>query len=108
MVSSPSLPVILTCSGCLLALIDGTAYRLTNLLGATARLGFLPKGITRWLYGMNPAKNSISQSRDVVRPKTSEIFLNSYCGGKCTTRSALTGTGFPSHIPGEKTHLETI
>jgi hypothetical protein len=52
MISSPSLPVIFTCSGCLLALTVGTAYRLTNLLGATARLGFLPKGLTRWLYGV--------------------------------------------------------
>jgi hypothetical protein len=46
----PSLPVIFTCSGCLLALIVGTVYRVTNLLAATARLGFLPKGLTRWLY----------------------------------------------------------
>jgi hypothetical protein len=50
MISSPSLPVILTCSGCLLALIVGTVYRLTMFLGYTARLGFLPKGLTRWLY----------------------------------------------------------
>jgi hypothetical protein len=52
MISSPSLPVIFTCSGCLLALIVGTAYRLTNLMAATARVGFLPKGLTRWLYGV--------------------------------------------------------
>lgn len=49
MIHLPSLPVIATCSGCLLALIVGTVYRLTNALGHTARLGFLPKGLTRWL-----------------------------------------------------------
>jgi hypothetical protein len=58
MISSPSLPVIFTCSGCLLALIVGTAYRLTNLLAATARLGFLPKGMTRWLYGVKNANTT--------------------------------------------------
>jgi hypothetical protein len=50
MISLPSLPVILTCSGCFLAFVVGTAFRLTNFLGYTARLGFLPKRITRWLY----------------------------------------------------------
>jgi hypothetical protein len=48
-----SLPVILTCSGCVLAFVLGTAFRVTNLLGGTACLGFLPKGLTRWLYGEN-------------------------------------------------------
>jgi hypothetical protein len=56
MINLPSLPVILTCSGCLLAFVIGTAFRLTNLLAFTARLGFLPKGLTRWLYGLNNAK----------------------------------------------------
>jgi len=56
MLSSPSLPVILTCSGCLLALIVGTVFRLTMFLGYTARLGFLPKGLTRWLYDANSSK----------------------------------------------------
>jgi hypothetical protein len=53
MVNLPTLPVILTCSGCLLALLVGVAFRATTFLGFTARLGFLPKGLTRWLYGMN-------------------------------------------------------
>lgn len=48
-----SIPVILTCSGCVLAFVVGTAFRLTNALGGTARLGFLPKGMTRWLLGSN-------------------------------------------------------
>ena len=52
MSSSPSLPVILTCSGCLLALAVGLLFRATTFLGHTARLGFLPKGLTRWLYGV--------------------------------------------------------
>jgi len=52
MVSSPSLPVIFTCSGYLLALIVGLVFRATTFLGYTARLGFLPKGLTRWLYGV--------------------------------------------------------
>jgi hypothetical protein len=51
MVSSPSLPVILTCSGGLLALVLGLVFRATTFLGYTARLGFLPKGLTRWLHG---------------------------------------------------------
>ena len=51
MVSSPSLPVILTCSGGLLTLVLGLLFRATTFLGYTARLGFLPKGLTRWLYG---------------------------------------------------------
>jgi hypothetical protein len=50
MISSSSLPVILTCSGCLLALVVGLVFRATTLLGYSARLGFLPKGLTRWLY----------------------------------------------------------
>ena len=58
MISSPSLPVIFTCSGCLLALIVGTAFRVTNLFGAIARLGFLPKGLTRWLYDMKDIKTT--------------------------------------------------
>jgi len=52
MISSPSLPVIITCSGCLLAVIVGSVNRLTMFLGYTARLGFLPEGLTRWLYGV--------------------------------------------------------
>jgi hypothetical protein len=56
MVNLPSLPVVLTCSGCLLALVVGTAFRLTNALGGMARLGFLPKSLTRWLYGLNSVK----------------------------------------------------
>ena len=51
MVSSPSLPVILTCSGGLLTLVLGLVFRAITFLGYTARLGFLPKGLTRWLYG---------------------------------------------------------
>ncbi len=50
MISSPSLPVIITCSGCLLALVVGLIFRTTTVLGGMARLGFLPKGLTRWLY----------------------------------------------------------
>jgi hypothetical protein len=50
MISSPSLPVIVTCSGCLLALVVGLVFRATTFVGYTARLGFLPKGLTRWLY----------------------------------------------------------
>ena len=51
MISSPSLPVIVTCSGCcLLALVFGLAFRTTTVLGSAARLGFLHKGPTRWLY----------------------------------------------------------
>ena len=52
MSSSPSLSVILTCSGCLLGLAVGLLFRATTFLGHTARLGFLPKGLTRWLYGV--------------------------------------------------------
>jgi hypothetical protein len=52
MISLPSLPVIITCSGCLLALVVGVIFRTTTFLGYTARLGFLPKGLTRWLYGV--------------------------------------------------------
>ena len=33
---------------------------------------------------------------------------HSHCGGKCTTKSALTVVGFPLHKPGEKTHPDTI
>lgn len=51
--NTASLLVILTCSGCVLAFLLGTAFRVTNLLGGTARLGFLPKGLTRWLYDAN-------------------------------------------------------
>jgi hypothetical protein len=54
MLSLPSASSIAVCSGCALALIVGTAFRLTNFLGGTARLGFLPKGLTRWLYGDRP------------------------------------------------------
>ena len=58
MISSPSLPVILTCSGCLLALIVGIIFRLTMFLGYTARLGFLPKGLTRWLLDLKDTKTT--------------------------------------------------
>ena len=51
MVSSPSLPVILTCPGGLLTLVLGLVFRATTFLGYTARLGFLPKGLTRCRYG---------------------------------------------------------
>ena len=50
MISSPSLPAIITCSGCFLALVFGLAFRTTTVLASAARLGFLPKGLTRWLY----------------------------------------------------------
>jgi len=50
MIGSLSLSVIITCSGCLLALVVGLVFRATTFLGYTARLGFLPKGLTRWLY----------------------------------------------------------
>jgi hypothetical protein len=56
MFNLPSLPVVLTCSGCLLALVVGNAFRITNFLGGMARFGFLPKSLTRWLYGLNHAK----------------------------------------------------
>jgi len=59
MLKTVSLPVILTCSGCLLALVVGVAFRATTFLGHTARLGFLPKGLTRWLYGMNQSSNQL-------------------------------------------------
>jgi hypothetical protein len=49
MLTFPSVPTVVACSGCLLAVIVGTAFRFTNFLGGTARLGFLPKGLTRWL-----------------------------------------------------------
>jgi hypothetical protein len=55
MTSSSSLPAILTCSGCLLALVVGLIFRTTTLLGGMARLGFLPKGLTRWLYDVKDA-----------------------------------------------------
>jgi hypothetical protein len=58
MISSPSLPVILTCSGCLLALVVGLVFRATTFLGYTARLGFLPKGLTRWLYDVKDPKST--------------------------------------------------
>jgi hypothetical protein len=53
MLNTLPLPVILTCSGCVLAFVLGTAFRVTNSLGGTARLGFLPKRLTRWLNGIN-------------------------------------------------------
>jgi len=56
MINSPSLPVIITCSGCLLALVFGLAYRTTTVLASAARLGFLPKGLTRWLYDVKDTK----------------------------------------------------
>jgi hypothetical protein len=56
MISSPSLPVIFTCSGCILALVVGLVFRATTFLGYTARLGFLPKGLTRWLYDVKATK----------------------------------------------------
>jgi hypothetical protein len=56
--SSPSLPVIFTCSGCLLALIVGSVYRLTMFLGGMARFGFMPKGLTRWLYDVKEIKTT--------------------------------------------------
>jgi hypothetical protein len=52
MSNSPSLSVILTCSGCLLALAVGLLFRATTFLGYTARLGFLSKGLPRCLYGV--------------------------------------------------------
>jgi hypothetical protein len=55
MVRLPSLPVVFTCSGCLLALIVGAVYRFTMFLGYTARLGFLPRGVTRWLLDLEAA-----------------------------------------------------
>lgn len=58
MSSSPSLSVILTCSGCLLALAVGLIFRATTFLGHTARLGFLPKGLTRWLYDVKDTKTT--------------------------------------------------
>jgi hypothetical protein len=58
MISSPSLPVIFTCLGCLLALIVGTAFRVTNFLGGVARFGFLPKGLTRWLYDVKDTNST--------------------------------------------------
>jgi hypothetical protein len=56
MIILPSLPVVLTCSACLLALVVGTAFRITNFLGGMARFGFLPSNLARWLYGLNRAK----------------------------------------------------
>ena len=58
MLSSPSLPVIVTCSGCLLALVVGLVFRATTFLGYTARLGFLPKGLTRWLYDVKDTNST--------------------------------------------------
>lgn len=58
MISSPSLPLILTCSGCLLALVVGLMFRATNFLGGMARFGFLPKGMTRWLYDVKDPKST--------------------------------------------------
>jgi len=58
MISSPSLPVIITCSGCLLALVVGLAFRATTFLGYTAQLGFLPKGLTRWLYDVKDPEST--------------------------------------------------
>ena len=58
MISSPSLPVIVTCSGCLLALVFGLAFRTTTVLASAARLGFLPKGLTRWLYDVKDTNST--------------------------------------------------
>lgn len=58
MISSPSLPVIVTCSGCLLALVVGLVFRATTFLGYTARLGFLPKGLTRWLLDLKDTNST--------------------------------------------------
>jgi hypothetical protein len=58
MISSPSLPVVFTCSGCLLALVVGLVFRATTFLGYTARLGFLPKGLTRWLLDLKDTRTT--------------------------------------------------
>jgi len=56
MVKLPQLPVILTCLGCLLAVLVGTAFRVTLLLQGSSEAKFLPKSLRRWLYDMNHAK----------------------------------------------------
>jgi hypothetical protein len=58
MIKLPSLPAILICSGCLLALVVGLIFRTTTLLGGMARFGFLPKGLTRWLYDVKVSKTT--------------------------------------------------
>jgi len=58
MINSSSLPVITTCSGCLLALVVGLVFRATTFLGYTARLGFLPKGLTRWLLDVKDTERA--------------------------------------------------
>ena len=58
MISSPSLPVVFTCSGCLLALVVGLVFRATTFLGYTARLGFLPKGLTHWLLDLKDTRTT--------------------------------------------------
>jgi hypothetical protein len=55
MVKLPLLPVIFICSGCFLAIIIGTAFRVPLLLLGFSRAGLLPNGLSRWLYGMNYA-----------------------------------------------------
>jgi len=52
----PPLPVILTCLGCILAVIVGTAFRVSGLMQGSAEAKLLPKSPRRWLYGMNHAK----------------------------------------------------
>jgi len=58
MVKLPPLPYILTCLGCLLAVLVGTCLRVSLLLQGSAEARFLPKSLRRWLYGMNHAKKS--------------------------------------------------
>jgi hypothetical protein len=39
-------------------LIVGLVFRATTFLGYTARLGFLPKGLTRWLYDVKDTNST--------------------------------------------------
>ncbi len=52
----PPLPVILTCLGCLLAVLVGTAFRVSLLMQGSAEAKLLPESLRRWLYGMKHAK----------------------------------------------------
>jgi hypothetical protein len=56
MAKLPSLPVIFTSLGCLLALVVGTAFRLTLVLQGSAEAKFLPNSLRQWLYDLNHAK----------------------------------------------------
>jgi hypothetical protein len=56
MIELPPAPYILTCLGCLLAILIGAAFRLSLLMQGSAEAEVLPKSLRRWLYGISHSK----------------------------------------------------